>query len=169
MSKVTGKTAGVAADILAYLEAVAEYYGPEIKIYSGKRSAEESATAVFNNWSDLERGSVYRADTLSSEKKTRLDGYYKTAVEDFKAKYFDKQKAKEEFLKLAGDTIGQNTLHYSGRAVDILKSSGLTDNMRAAIRMAPMKEIIEPKVYHYQSGSTIPATTEEMKKKWPKK
>jgi len=169
MSTVTGKTDGVAKDIIDYLTEIAKFYATEIKIHSGKRTPSESANAVFNNWTNnLNRGQIYVVDTLPPDKRSELDNCYKTAKEDPKAKTSEKKKAEEDFLKTAAETIGMKTLHYKGRAVDILKSNLTNDKMREAIKKAPMSELLEPGCYHYQSPSAIGAVTEDKKKQWQK-
>ncbi|MCX6827842.1 MAG: hypothetical protein NT002_00955 [candidate division Zixibacteria bacterium] len=122
MSKVTGKTDGVAKDVMDYLKAVAEYYGKEIKINSGKRTDMYSAEVVFNNWtSNVDRGQIYLTDTLSTANRTTLNNYYKTAEEDLRAKDPDKKKAKDDFLSLAASTIGKNRCILRG--VQLILSS----------------------------------------------
>lgn len=169
MSKVTGKTEGVAQDILDYLSEVAKFYNSEIKIHSGKRSDSYSAEVVMQNWAgNLRRGEIYVSDTLPSDKRAQLDGYYKTVKENARAKDAEKREAKESFLKLAAATIGKASLHFRGRAVDILKSDLTDARIRAALRSAPMKEIAEPGCYHYESRTLIPQVTDATRKLWKK-
>jgi hypothetical protein len=168
MAGVTGKTSGVGTDIVNFLKAVGENYKITINVTSGKRSPEDQGRAMFDNWIDLKRGDVYRADTLSAADKKKLDDYYKTAKEDDNASDADKKKAEADFKKLAAEKVGKKTRHAGGRAVDVAKGS-VSDKAYEAIT-SQMDEVDEnrPDIYHFESTSTLPAVSDEMKAEWPK-
>ena len=169
MAGVTGKTSGVGSDIINYLDAVGENYSITLNVTSGKRSPEEQGEAMFDNWIKLKRGNVYSSSALSSSDKKTLDEYYVTAMEDDKASSADKKKAETEFKKLATEKVGKKTKHASGRAVDVAQSS-VSDKAYKAITLQ-MDEVPEggrTDIYHFESTSTVPAVTDEIKAKWPK-
>ena len=169
MAGVTGKTSGVGSDIIDYLAAVGENYSITLNVTSGKRSPEEQGEAMFDNWIKLKRGNVYSSSALSSSDKKTLDEYYVTAMEDDKASSADKKKAETEFKKLATEKVGKKTKHASGRAVDVAQSS-VSDKAYKAITLH-MDEVPEggrTDIYHFESTSTVPAVTDEIKAKWPK-
>jgi hypothetical protein len=167
--KVTGKTSGVGKDIIDYLEAVAEHFGKNIVVTSGKRDPKQQAQAMFDNWIKLKRGAVYKTETLPVADRKKLDEYYQTAVEKKDASASDKAKAKKDFLDLAEEKVGKKTRHASGRAVDVARS-GVTSGMYKAITQY-LKDIPEggrTDIYHFESTSTVPKVTEEMEKAWGK-
>ena len=167
-------TVGVGKDIIDYLTAVNNHYSISIKVTSGKRNASEQGVAMFNNWfkasgNDLKRGKVYKKTTLPDADRLKLDGYYKTAKEDKKAKLADKAKAEKAFKKLASDKVGTKSKHVKGRAVDVAKVTVPKKAYTAITKK--MKEVKEGRadIYHFESTATIPAVTEAMKKTWPAK
>jgi hypothetical protein len=166
---VSGKTNGVGKDILDYLEAVAKHYGITIRVTSGKRSPDEQAEAMFDNWIKLKRGDVYKSSTLSANDKKTLDGYYKTAAEEKNASSADVKKAKDEFLKLAAQKVGTKSKHATGRAVDV-DTGSVSKSAYKAILLG-MEEVPEggrTDIYHFEKESKVPAVTADMKAKWPK-
>jgi hypothetical protein len=168
MAGVTGKTSGVGADIIDYLDAVASHYGVTINVTSGKRTAEEQGKAMFDNWIKLKRGDVYKTETLTAADKQKLDGYYTTAKEDAKASSADKKRAEDEFKKLATEKVGKKSKHFTGRAVDV-PQAGLAANVKKAI-LLHMKEVPEggrTDIHHFESAK-VPAVTDAIKAKWPK-
>ena len=167
MSGVTGKTVGVETDIVEYLKAVADQFKLDIIVNSGKRTAEYQGEVMFDNWIGLSRGKVYKISTLPVADRNKLDGYYKTAKETPTATTKDKSDAKKKFVELAADKVGKKTKHYSGRAVDIKRTS-IDTKAKKAIEMK-MKYVPEPKnitIWHFESVSKIPKADKALKKKW---
>jgi hypothetical protein len=166
--KVTGKTSGVGKDILDFLDAVAKHYSISINVTSGKRTPEEQGEAMFENWGKLKRGNVYSANTLSTADKKTLNDYYVTAVEDKQASRGDQKKAEDAFKRLAAQKVGNKSKHATGRAVDVAQST-ISSNAYKAITSV-MKEVPEGRtdIYHFESDSTLPKVTADVKAKWPK-
>lgn len=167
--KILGETTGVGKDILDYLMGVADHYGLSINITSGRRSPDEQGEAMFDNWIKLKRGNVYKSSTLSNSDKKKLDEFYIKAVEDKKASSADKKKAENDFKALATDKVGAKSKHASGRAVDVAQRS-VTSNAYKAIVQA-LKEVPEggrTDIYHFESDSSVPFPSDDIKAKWPK-
>jgi len=134
---VSGKTTGVDAKLLAVLEKVAKKHKIGIYVTSGKRTADQQASAMWNNWVKLKRGDVYKASVLSAETKKKLDGHFN-------------QAKKKEFLNLVKDKFGCKSRHCTGKAVDIRKS-GITDAAYKDI-LKELKEVDEKRkdIYHFE-------------------
>jgi hypothetical protein len=123
---------------------------------------------MFDNWTKLKRGNVYSAKTLSASDKKTLNDYYVTAAENEQASRGDKKKAEDAFKKLAAEKVGNKSKHSTGRAVDVAQGS-ISSGAYKAITSA-MKEVPEGRsdIYHFESDSTLPKVTADMKAKWPK-
>jgi hypothetical protein len=167
MAGITGKIAGVGSDIVEYLRAVGEHYRITIRVTSGKRSPEQQAGAMFDNWIKLKRGGVYNNRTLSLNDRKSLNDSYKTAKEDDSASDESQEEAETNFKQLAAAKVGKKTKHASGRAVDVAQN-GISDKVYAAITLY-MDEVDEKRrdIYHFESVAKVPEVTEEIKARWP--
>jgi uncharacterized protein YcbK (DUF882 family) len=163
---VAGATANVGQDITDYLQAVGEYFDVTLQVTSGYRSGDEQASAMFNNWINLQRGRVYKKTTLPETDRQSLDDYYKTAKETSQAKEAEIAEAKKKFLDLAKDRVGSKSNHTKGRAVDIAQSS-VTAKAYSAISMG-LSEVDEGRddIYHFESVDPVKKVDDAMKKRW---
>lgn len=162
-----GRGCGANADLMAFAEAVAAFYGKDIQISSGKRSAKEQGDAMWKNWTgNLKRGQLY--SYLKSNPKTlqKLDDYYKKANEEKGATAQEKKEAESEFKSICEQNAAKLSLHVAGRAFDVSPKSCMTPAMRAAMKTG-MRELEEKSCYHYDDqGQATPAVTDALKKKW---
>jgi hypothetical protein len=157
--------AGIGQDIIQFLDEVGKFFGDTIVITSGYRDPYRSANAVYNNWINLREG-VYSASALPPANKEKLDNWYRIARQLPNVDSSTKAQAKQDFLDLVANTIGQRTKHLTGRAVDIRKTSVSPYSYRAITMF--MTDIPERKNpgYHFQSDEIIPPVTEETKSIW---
>lgn len=169
--KLVGKTSGVNSKILDFAGAVADFYGKDIKVVSGKRSADEQAMAMFRNWTKtLKRGKIYKYLSANPKFLAQLDQWYREAVEDKDKTAAEKEEAKQKFLK-AIVAIGKKiSLHLVGEAIDV-DPACMTTAMRKAM-CTGLRELPEGKdgkaCFHYDtSEGAVPAVTDSLKKKWP--
>lgn len=155
--KVTGKRMGVHSKIIGVLEAVADFYGKNIPIFSGKRDASGQANAMWKNWTkNVKRGKMYGHLKRNPKIQKELDGYYNEGK---------KKKFRSTVIKIAPKL----SLHLRGQAVDISPKSALDPKMVKALKMH-LHHINEKTCHHFDSkGKTVPSTiSEKMKAKWPK-
>jgi hypothetical protein len=165
---VSGKVKGVGGDILAFLDAVADHYGLAIKATSGKRTPDEQAEAMWNNWIKLKRGRVYSNRALPNTDRKTLDDSYAKVFEDDQASDADKKQAEAEFMRLAAARLGKKSRHATGRAIDVVRRT-VPDNAYKAITLL-MSEVPEggrKDIYHFESVSKLPPVTDAMKAQWP--
>ena len=154
--KVTGKRSGVNSKIIGVLEAVADHYGANIPIFSGKRDASGQANAMWNNWTkNVKRGKMYVHLRKNPKIRKELDDYYN-------------ERKKNEFRSVVIKIAPKLSLHLRGQAVDISPKSALSSKMVRAIKMH-LHHINEKTCHHFDSrGKSVPKTiSEEMKAKWP--
>lgn len=168
--KLVGKTSGVNSRILDFAGAVADFYGKDIKVVSGKRSAEDQAGAMWRNWTKtLKRGKIYKVLQSNSKLLDQLDGLYKTGMEDKSASAKDREAAEAEFRKIIVGIGGKISLHLSGEAIDV-DPSCMTAAMRQAMQTG-LFELAEGKdgkaCFHYDTrDGAPPVVNDALKKKW---
>jgi hypothetical protein len=164
--KVSGQTNGVGQDILDFLEAVANYYGKEIKILSGLRDKKKQADVMYRYWTKtLNRGQIYTVLKSNSKLRKQLDDLWTKGQDgDSDAE----QSFKSEIEKIAGSL----SLHLTGRAVDVPTN---LDKKVVTVLKSQMHFIDEKNregqttCYHFDSKANLPAVSDSMKSKWPKK
>lgn len=164
--KVVGNIAGVQADLVAYAQAVAEFYGREITVSSGKRSAAEQGAVMFKYWTkNLKRGEIYVFLRSNPGTRQQLDELYGLAAEG-KAKSSDEATAaKTKFLTICTALAPKLSAHLAGRAIDVSPKSCMTSAMRDAMKRN-LKEVEETSCYHYETKGSVPAATDAVKKQW---
>lgn len=168
MVGLAGKsTQGVGSDIVAYLKAVAEFFGATIVVTSGLRSADSQAQAMFDNWVKMNHGACYK-NSIGYDNWKKLDEWFITAV-DQKAESRDRDEAKTNFLALAKEKMGSRSRHVTGRALDVSRS-GITPAIYHAIRMqlTDVPEGQRTDIYHFESVHQVPPVNDDMKAKWQK-
>jgi hypothetical protein len=169
MSGLAGNsTVGVGSDIVAFLKEVADFFGATIYVTSGYRSPDGQAQAMFDNWTKMDHGRVYKRTSLPETDRATLDAYFEEA-HDPKATRKHRHEAKEAFLKLARERVGMKSLHTRGRAVDLQQASVNAKVYKAiSMRMQEVKEGKPPRkdIYHFQSITAIPPVDEALKSKW---
>lgn len=169
--KVVGKISGVQKKIIDFAEAVAEFYGKDIRVVSGKRSPDEQALAMFRNWTKtLKRGKIYKYLAANQKLLTQLDQWYSEAVEDKSKSSAEKEEAKQKFLKAIVVIGSKISLHLVGEAIDV-DPSCMTSAMRKAM-CTGLRELPEGKdgkaCFHYDtSEGAVPTVNDALKKKWP--
>lgn len=167
MPGLKGNTVKVGHDIIDYLTAIANHFKLTIVITSGYRSADDQASAMYNNWIKLKRGAVYSKKALPEEDRKKLDAFYKAAMEDPKADIAAKSKAKAGFLALARDRLGARSQHTKGRAVDVTQASISPGAYRAiTLKMKDVKEGKRHDIYHFESTTLLPKPSDADKKLW---
>ena len=165
--KLSGKTSGPQKDIVDFVEAVAAFYGRDIRVSDGKRLASEQGPTMFKYWTEnLQRGLLYSYLKSNSKIQKELDALYVTAVEDKTQSGKEKKDAQAAFEKRCNELATKLSLHVQGRAIDIAPKSCMTPAMRAAMRTG-LHEIEEKSCLHYDlKDGTAPAVTDTLKKKW---
>lgn len=157
MAGLQGNTDGVGRDIVEYLDAIAKHFKVTLVITSGFRTPSQQANAMFNNWLKLQRGRVYKQETLPEAARQKLDGLYKTS-RNARLGAQARQRAKASFLKLAMEKVGSKSKHSLGRAVDITQASvpapvfgAITKKMRC------VPEGDRKDIYHFESDAVVAA------------
>ena len=165
-SRVHGKTHGVGADIIKFLDTVAHHFHITIVVTSGYRDSAAQARAMFDNWLHLGRGTVYKKSTLPELQRKALDKHY---VDAHDAKKLAAARAAEKgsFLKLAMTTVGTKSAHCKGRAVDVATAT-LPAAAHGVIikRMTEIQEGNRHDIYHFESRNPVPAVTEAELRTW---
>jgi len=167
MSGLTGvSTRGVGRDIVDYLRGVADHFGIDIRITSGYRDPDAQAQAMFDNWSKMKHGTIYKKTTLPEADRARLDGYW-TSAQDSKSTAQEKTKAETDFLELAKAKVGSKSMHSRGRAVDVARAR-IDQNVYRAITMHlhEVKEGNRTDIYHFESMSVVPTVDEALRTSW---
>jgi hypothetical protein len=169
--KVVGKISGVQKKIIDFAEAVAEFYGKDIRVVSGKRSADDQASAMWRNWTKtLKRGKIYKYLSANPKLLTQLDKWYADANEDKSKTSAEKEESKQKFLKAIVAIGNKISLHLVGEAIDV-DPACMTSAMRKAM-CTGLRELPEGKdgkaCFHYDtSEGTVPTVNDALKKKWP--
>lgn len=165
--KLVGNVSGVQADLVAYARAVAEFYGREIRISSGRRNNEEQAAVMFKYWTEnLKRGQIYVFLRSNPGTAEELDELYAKAAEGQAASSDEAAAAKKKFLTICSALAPKLSAHVAGRAIDVSPKSCMSDAMRDAMKLA-LKEVEEKTCFHYEArGSSVPAASDSLKKQW---
>jgi hypothetical protein len=164
--KVTGNLSGVQSDIAEFVKAVAEFYGADIRISSGKRDARAQGVAMFNNWTgNLKRGKIYNYLTGNAKTLKELEALYATAAEDKTKTRKEADEAQAKFIQTCADIAPKLSLHVAGKAIDISPKSCMTAAMRAAMKTG-LRELEEQSCYHYDTKGSAPRVTDALKKSW---
>lgn len=165
--KLVGNVSGVQADLVAYARAVAEFYGREIRISSGRRNNEEQAAVMFKYWTEnLKRGQIYVFLRSNPGTLEELDELYAKAAEGKAASSDEAAAAKKKFLMICSALAPKLSAHVAGRAIDVSPKSCMSDAMRDAMKLA-LKEVEEKTCFHYETrGSSVPAASDSLKKQW---
>lgn len=170
--RVTGKTAGVNAGIIKYLEAVAQHYGLEVHVTSGKRNPTEQASAMWGGWGQhLERGNVYIYLRNNPTIRQELDGYYNQA-HAAGASAAVKAAAQQAFTNKVVSIAGSLSRHLTGEAVDVTVR---TDKRVLDALAVGFQHVIEKyqgtiRCHHFDTRKfgKAPDVTPELKAQWPK-
>ena len=154
-------------DLVAYARAVAEFYGREIRISSGRRNNEEQAAVMFKYWTEnLKRGQIYVFLRSNPGTAEELDELYAKAAEGQAASSDEAAAAKKKFLTICSALAPKLSAHVAGRAIDVSPKSCMSDAMRDAMKLA-LKEVEEKTCFHYEArGSSVPAASDSLKKQW---
>ena len=163
---VTGKKEGVKQDILDYLAEVAKFFGTDIYVNDGKRSAEDQAKTMFKHWLKLSRGEIYKPESLPKESRLRMDNFYKIAKETPAATKAQRDEATAKFLE-EGRKV--KSRHIVGDAVDLIAPQ-ISKPMRQALEMR-LKHVHEgknPSCYHLQrkDQQPIPQVDDALRDRW---
>jgi len=165
--RLNGNVSGVQADLVAYAKAVAEFYGREIRISSGRRNNDEQAAVMFKYWTEnLERGKLYAFLRANPGTLAELDDLYAKAAEGQAASSADAAAAKKKFLMICSALAPKLSAHVAGRAIDVSPKSCMTGPMREAMKLA-LKEVEEKSCLHYETKGSVPAVNDALKKRWP--
>ena len=150
--KVTGKTSGVQSILIDALEAVADHYGVTIIVTSGKRSPQDQASAMWDNWkTNLKEGEIYAA--LKGDRET-----LKTLQDAYDGN--DRKTFDSTVTKIASKL----SRHLSGDAVDVKMNT----DAKAVKAMASMFNHIEEKTCHHFDTKRAPSSiNDSVKSKWP--
>ncbi len=150
--KAVGKTSGVIAEIIDFLDLVAQHSGKDIKVLDGKRDAATQAKRMYKFWdTTVDHGKVYVAGgSLTEANRQKLDADWETA-QDNAADAAARKTAEVEFMKLAAKTP---SLHVVGKAVD-LDAGALTGPAKAVI-VKYMKQVKEKGCFHVQYKGKLP-------------
>jgi peptidoglycan hydrolase-like protein with peptidoglycan-binding domain len=171
-SRVSGKTAGVKADIIAYLEAVADHYGKDIVVVSGKRDLHGQAQAMWDGWGQhLDRGKIYTYLMQNETVRRELDNYYVLGVETPGASASAKQQAKHQFFAKIASIGQQLSRHLTGEAVDVSLSTDakVLAALKVGLRYLPEKHKGVLKCHHFDNSKLgkVPELTPQHKAQWP--
>jgi hypothetical protein len=167
MAGLTGvSTKGVGHDIVDYLREVAEYFGINIRVTSGYRDPDAQARAMFDNWSKMKHGRIYKKTALPEVDRAELDDYWTTA-NNAKATAQDKTKAEADFLELAKARVGSKSMHSRGRAVDVARAHIDQRAYRAiTMHLHEVKEGNRTDIYHFESLPAVPTVDDAMRTSW---
>lgn len=164
--RLVGNVSGVQADLIAYAKAVAEHYGKEIRVSSGRRNSDEQAAVMFKYWTtNLERGKIYAFLRANPATLQELDEQYAKAAEGKAATSEEAAAAKKKFLMICSALAPKLSGHVAGRAIDVSPKGCMTSAMRAAMKLA-LKEVEEKTCLHYECKGSVP-DPESLKKRWP--
>lgn len=171
-SKVTGKTVGVNADIIKYLDAVANHYGKTINVTSGKRSASEQADAMWGGWSQhLDRGKIYSYLQQNESVRKELDGFYNLA-HSATASAASKTKARQDFNAKVISIAGSLSRHLTGEAVDVSLStdSKVLGALKVGFTYIEEKYQGVVKCHHFDTRKfgKAPVVDDTIRAQWPK-
>jgi hypothetical protein len=167
MSGLTGvSTKGVGRDIVDYLREVADYFGVTIRVTSGYRDPDAQARAMFDNWSKMKHGRIYKKSTLPEADRAKLDEYW-TAAQSSKSTAQEETKAETDFLELAKAKVGSKSMHSQGRAVDVARAH-ISQKVYRAITMHlhEVKEGSRTDIYHFESRTVVPKVDQAMRDSW---
>lgn len=163
--KLVGNVTGVQADVVAYAQAVAAFYGRDIRISSGKRNADDQARVMFKYWTtNLKRGQIYKFLQNNPATRERLDELYGKAAEGGAADAAEAAEAKKKFFNYCTALAPKLSAHLAGRAIDVSPKGCMTTAMRDAMKLA-LKEVDEDSCYHYETRGTVPAPA-SLQKRW---
>lgn len=163
--KLVGNVAGVQADLVAYAQAVAAFYGRDIKISSGKRSPDDQARVMFKYWTtNLKRGQIYKFLQANPATRERLDELYAQAAEGQAPDAAAAAEAKKKFLTFCTALAPKLSAHLAGRAIDVSPKGCMTTAMRDAMKLA-LKEVDEDSCYHYETRGSVP-TAASVQSRW---
>ena len=170
--QVTGKTAGVNADIIKYLNAVATHYGKTINVTSGKRSASEQADAMWGGWSQhLERGKIYSYLQQNETVRKELDGFYNLA-HSATASAASKTKARQDFNAKVISIAGGLSRHLTGEAVDVSLSTDTKVLCALKVGFTYIEEKYQGvvKCHHFdiRKFGKAPNVDDTIRSQWPK-
>lgn len=164
--RLVGNVSGVSADLVEYARAVAEFYGREIRISSGRRNNDEQAAVMFKYWTEnLERGKLYAFLRANPGTLQELDELYAAAAEGKAATSDAAAAAKKKFLMICSALAPKLSAHVAGRAIDVSPKSCMTGAMRDAMKVA-LKEVEEKSCLHYEFKGSVPAPNDALKKRW---
>jgi len=165
--RLVGNVSGVQADLVAYARAVAEFYGCEIRISSGRRNNDEQAAVMFKYWTiNLERGKIYAFLRANPATLQELDELYAKAAEGKAAGSEDAAAAKKKFLMMCSALAPRLSAHVAGRAIDVSPKSCMTSAMRDAMKKC-LKEVEEKTCFHYETRGSVPAPGDSLRRQWP--
>jgi peptidoglycan hydrolase-like protein with peptidoglycan-binding domain len=166
--KVVGNVTGVQADLVAYARAVAEFYGRDIKISSGKRNNAEQAAVMFKYWTtNLKRGEIYRFLRDNPATRETLDELYAKAAEGEALSSAEAAESKQKFLTICSALAPKLSAHLAGRAIDVSPKGCMTTAMRDAMKLV-VKEVDEDSCYHYETAGAVPAPGDAIRQRWAK-
>ncbi len=156
--KITGKSTGVKSEIIAFVQAVADFYGATININSGLRTPTEQGETMYEYWvNNLERGDIYSKIKNDPALKELLNDLYD------KAQAGD-ASAKKQFVDKIASEASSYSRHVSGQAIDIPKDT--PNNIRDALKTG-LREVSENLCYHYDNQEfATPKVTDAIRAKW---
>ncbi len=156
--KVVGPVSGLDSKIVNVLKDIANFFGCEIKVTSGKRSETQQADIMYRYWDKhIERGNLYVYLRSNPRLKERLD------------ELFNEGK-KDEFMQCILKDVGPRNLsrHLSGEAVDVSLST--PRNVLAAIssclKYVPEYSGGQIKCHHFDNRKIEWPIKEATKAKW---
>ena len=170
---VRGRTGGVKAGILEYLEAVAAHYHKTIRVTSGKRSPRDQARAMWGSWDrHLKRGMIYVYLRTHPKVQEELDGYYITAKETPRTKPADAEAARKKFYARVESIARQLSRHLSGEAVDVglATDSKVLGALKSGLRYVCETHNGAVRCHHFDTRGIgkAPTVSPELAAKWPK-
>jgi|GEM_PF-4337075 len=159
--KITGKTAGVSKDVLAFLQAVADHYGVTLKIKLGKTQPKRVAEDMLNSWGPrVWKGPEFPLLGIRGADLKAWNDLYDQAV------VRGDSNAYRQFVQDMTGRLVMYTGHATGVAVDLDK--GTPKNVRAALKTG-MFEFAHSKGLHYDAlRRKPPKVTEKLRAKWKK-
>lgn len=164
--KLVGNVTGVQADLVDYARAVAEFYGRDLRISSGRRNHDEQAAVMLKYWTvNLERGRIYGFLRRNPALRERLDELYARAVEGEAPGPAEAAEARRKFLTFCSALAPKLSAHVAGRAIDVAPKSCMTRQMRDALKLV-LKEVEEKTCFHYETRGAVPAPGDALKQAW---